>query len=93
MFFVYIMTNKTQTVLYTGVTNNLKRRIYEHKNKLIDGFTKRYNVDVLVYYEEYSNVNEALLREKSIKNLVRMKKESLINITNPEWKDLAGFFE
>ena len=93
MFFVYIMTNKTQTVLYTGVTNNLKRRIYEHKNKLIDGFTKRYNVDVLVYYEEYSNVNEALLREKSIKNLVRMKKESLINITNPEWKDLAVFFE
>lgn len=87
------MTNKTQTVLYTGMTNNLKRRIYEHKNKLIDGFTKRYNVDVLVYYEEYSNVNEALLREKSIKNLVRMKKESLINIMNPEWKDLAGFFE
>jgi putative endonuclease len=87
------MTNKTQTVLYTGVTNNLKRRIYEHKNKLIDGFTKRYNVDVLVYYQEYSNVNEALLREKSIKNLVRMKKESLINITNPEWKDLADFFE
>ena len=82
------MTNKTQTVLYTGMTNNLKRRIYEHKNKLIDGFTKRYNVDVLVYYEEYSNVNEALLREKSIKNLVRMKKESLINIMNPEWKDL-----
>ena len=75
------------------MTNNLKRRIYEHKNKLIDGFTKRYNVDVLVYYEEYSNVNEALLREKSIKNLVRMKKESLINIMNPEWKDLAGFFE
>ena len=93
MFFVYIMTNKTQTVLYTGMTNNLKRRIYEHKNKLIDGFTKRYNVDVLVYYEEYSNVNKALLREKSIKNLVRMKKESLINIMNPEWKDLAGFFE
>ncbi len=93
MFFVYIMTNKTKTVLYTGVTNNLKRRVCEHKSKLIDGFTKRYNVDVLVYYEEYSNVNEALLREKSIKNLVRMKKESLINITNPEWKDLSDFFE
>ncbi len=91
MFFVYIMTNKTKTVLYTGVTNNLKRRVYEHKSKLIDGFTKRYNINILVYYEEYSDINEAIFREKSIKNLIRAKKESLINEINPEWKDLSDF--
>ena len=88
MYYVYIVTNKTKTVLYTGVTNNLKRRIYEHKNKLIDGFTKRYNVDMLVYFEKYSNIDEAIIREKSIKNLVRIKKESLINSINPQWDDL-----
>ena len=93
MYYVYIVTNKTKTVLYTGVTNNLKRRIYEHKNKLIDGFTKRYNVDLLVYFEKYSNIDEAIIREKSIKNLIRVKKESLINETNPEWKDLSDLFE
>ena len=93
MFFVYIMTNKTKTVLYTGMTNNLKRRVYEHKSKLIDGFTKKYNVDILVYYEEFSYADEAILREKSIKYLVRIKKELLINQMNPEWKDLSDFFE
>ena len=87
------MTNKTKTVLYTGVTNNLKRRVYEHKNKLIDGFTKRYNVNSLIYYEEYLDINEAILREKSIKNLIRIKKESLVNETNPEWKDLSDFLK
>ena len=92
MYYVYMLTNKTKSVLYTGVTNNLKRRIYEHKSKLIDRFTKRYNVDLLVYYEEYSNINEAILREKSIKNLVRRKKEMLINSVNPNWMDLSEKF-
>lgn len=88
MYYVYILTNKTKSVLYTGVTNDLERRMCEHKSKLIDGFTKRYNVDLLVYFEEYSNIDEAIIREKSIKNLVRTKKESLINSINPQWEDL-----
>lgn len=87
-YFVYILTNKTKTVLYTGVTNDLKRRIYEHKNKLIAGFTKKYNVDQLVYYEVTSDIKEAIKREKQIKNLLRLKKEDLINSTNPNWDDL-----
>ncbi len=87
-YYVYILTNKTKTVLYTGVTNNLQRRIYEHKNKLIDGFTKRYNVDRLVYYEMTSDVKSAIKREKQIKNLLRRKKEELINTFNPDWDDL-----
>lgn len=89
MYYVYIMTNKYKTVLYTGVTNNLHRRVNEHKNKLTDGFTKRYNLQVLVYFEEYSNINEAIIREKSIKNLVRRKKDELINSVNPNWNDLS----
>ena len=93
MYYVYIMTNKNKNVLYTGITGNLKRRVYEHKNKLLDGFTKRYNVQFLVYYEEYSNVKEALLRETSIKNLVRRKKDELINSANPEWNDLSEMIE
>ena len=93
MYHVYIMTNKYKTVLYTGVTGNLKRRIYEHKNKLLDGFTKLYNVHTLVYFEEYSNINEAILREKSIKNLVRRKKIELINSVNPDWIDLYEAIE
>ena len=92
MYYVYIATNKTKSVLYVGVTNNLQRRIFEHKNKLLDGFTKRYHVDLLVYYEEYSDVNKAILREKSIKNLVRRKKETLINSINPNWIDLSEKF-
>ncbi len=66
-YYVYIMTNKYNTVLYTGVTNDLKRRVYEHREKLIDGFTKRYNATKLVYYEVYENVESAILREKQIK--------------------------
>ena len=88
MYYVYIITNKTNSVLYTGVTNNLIRRIYEHKNKLADGFTKKYNVSKLVYFEESQDVKSAIQREKSIKNLLRVKKEELINSFNPEWKDL-----
>lgn len=89
MYYVYMTTNKSKSVLYTGVTNNLQRRIFEHKNKLISGFTKRYNVDLLVYYEEYSNPQEAIAREKSIKNLVRRKKEILVSSINPDWLDLS----
>lgn len=85
---VYILTNRTNSVLYTGVTNNLQRRIYEHKNKLSDGFTSRYNVNKLVYYEVFEDSREAIKREKSIKNLVRRKKIDLVGKFNPEWKDL-----
>ena len=87
-YFVYILTNKTKTVLYTGVTNDLKRRVYEHKNKMVDGFTKTYNVDRLVYYEITSDIKAAIKREKQIKNLLRLKKEDLINSMNPSWDDL-----
>ena len=93
MYYVYIMTNKNRTVLYTGFTNNLKRRVAEHKSKLINGFSKRYNTIHLLYYEEYSNVNDAIARETSIKNLVRRKKEDLINAMNPMWVDLSDYFE
>ena len=88
MYYVYIITNKTKTVLYTGVTNNLERRIYEHKQKLIDGFTKRYNLNRLVYYETTTDIKSAIAREKQIKNLLRYKKEELINQMNPLWDDL-----
>ena len=87
-FFVYIMTNKNNTVLYTGVTNNLIRRVYEHKEKLIEGFTKKYNCSKLVWYEIYNDSYNAIAREKQIKAGSRKKKLDLINKTNPEWKDL-----
>ena len=85
---VYIITNKYNTVLYTGVTNNLMRRIYEHKNGLAEGFTKKYNVHKLVYYEVGDNIHAAIAREKQIKGGSRQKKIDLINSMNPEWKDL-----
>jgi len=87
-FYVYIMTNKGNTVLYTGVTNNLIKRVYEHKKKLIEGFTKKYNVVKLVYYEVFSNSFSAIQREKQIKAGSRKKKEELINSINNEWQDL-----
>ncbi len=87
-YFVYIMTNYTRTVLYIGVTNNLLRRVYEHKNKMIVGFTVRYNIVDLVYYEQYSDINEALLREKQLKAGSRKKKLNLILKFNPSSKDL-----
>ncbi|MBQ8394274.1 MAG: GIY-YIG nuclease family protein [Clostridia bacterium] len=89
MYYVYILTNKRNTVLYTGVTNNLERRLYEHKNKMVEGFTAKYNVNKLVYYEETGEVVSALTREKQIKGWLRIKKEALINTVNPEWKDLS----
>ncbi|MBV6402144.1 MAG: hypothetical protein CNIPEHKO_02450 [Anaerolineales bacterium] len=87
-YFVYIMTNRSKT-LYTGVTNNLERRVYEHKNKLVAGFTSKYNITKLVYYEETSNVHAALAREKQIKGWLRAKKIALIEAENPEWKDIS----
>lgn len=85
---VYILTNKTKTVLYTGITSDLAGRVWEHKNKQYQGFTARYNVDLLVYFETFNNPDDAIHREKQIKNLLRKKKEALINDFNPEWKDL-----
>jgi putative endonuclease len=88
-YFVYIVTNKANKVLYIGVTNNLERRMYEHRNKMIDGFTKRYNLTKLVYFEETSDVRSAIEREKQLKNWHRDWKIKLIDNFNPEWKDLS----
>ena len=89
MYFVYILTNKTNKVLYTGVTNNLERRLYEHKNHLVDGFSSKYNTTKLVYYEVSESVESAIAREKQIKSYRRDKKIALINESNSEWKDLS----
>jgi len=88
LYFVYIMTNYKNTVLYTGVTNNLKKRVYEHKHKLIEGFTKRYNIVKLVYYEVFEDIRYTIEREKQIKKGSRKRKEILINSINKEWRDL-----
>ena len=85
---VYIMTNTHHTVLYTGVTNHLARRVYEHKNGLGSAFVKKYNVNKLVYYQIGEDVHSAIAREKQIKGGSRKKKIELINNMNPEWKDL-----
>jgi putative endonuclease len=82
------MTNKSKT-LYIGVTNNLQRRVYEHKNKLIDGFTKKYNITKLVYFEETNDVNQAIRREKQLKNWKRDWKINLIESINKDWRDLT----
>jgi len=82
-FYVYIMTNKSKT-FYTGITNNLERRVYEHKNKLVEGFTKKYNINKLSYFELYSNADDAIRREKQIKGWKRIKKLKLIESMNPE---------
>ncbi|MBI3399763.1 MAG: GIY-YIG nuclease family protein [Deltaproteobacteria bacterium] len=87
-YYIYIMTNKNNTVLYTGVTNDLKRRVYEHKEKLVEGFTKKYNVAKLVYYEISEDVRSAIMREKQIKGGSRAKKIELIENVNQGWKDL-----
>ncbi len=86
--YVYIMTNVVNTVLYTGVTENLVKRIYQHKNGLSDSFTSEYNINKLVYYEIYEDIEEAILREKQIKGGSRQKKITLIESMNPDWKDL-----
>lgn len=87
-YFVYILTSKSGT-LYTGMTNNLQRRVYQHKNKMVDGFTKKYDADRLVYYEMFGDVRDAIAREKQIKGWLRNKKIALIESTNPKWQDLS----
>ncbi len=87
-FFIYILTNKHHTVLYTGVNSDLKKRVYQHRMKLIAGFTSRYKVSWLVYYEVADNVEAAISREKQIKAGSRAKKIDLINSLNPQWRDL-----
>ena len=86
---VYIMTNYKNTTFYIGVTNNLLRRIYEHKNKLIDGFTSKYNLNKLVYFELTERIEDALNREKQLKNWKRQWKIDLIKKDNPDFKDLS----
>lgn len=88
MYYVYILTNYTNKVLYIGVTNNLIRRVYEHKSKLVKGFTQKYNVDKLVYYESTESIISAIEREKQLKGGSRQKKLDLINKFNPQWEDL-----
>jgi putative endonuclease len=92
-YYVYIMANIHGT-LYTGVTNDLVKRVYDHKSKLIPGFTKRYNINRLVYYEETGDIREAITREKQVKSWRRAKKIALIQSINPTWKDLSeGWFQ
>ena len=89
MYYVYILTNQTDNVMYIGVTNDLERRLYEHKQHLIEGFTRNYRVDKLVYFEETSDVMAAIEREKQLKKWRRTKKNALVQQTNPLWRDLS----
>lgn len=85
--YVYIITNITNRVLYAGVTSDLVKRVYEHRSKMVDGFTKKYNVYKLVYYEVFEDLINAIMREKQIKGWKRNKKITLIEILNPKWED------
>ena len=87
--YIYILFNKRNGTLYTGVTSDLKKRVYEHKNKTYEGFTSKYNVNKLGYYEEYNDIKQAIEREKQIKAGSRKKKMSLIESINPSWEDLT----
>ena len=88
-YYVYMMTNRTRVVLYTGVTNDLESRVWQHKHGAMKGFTKRYKCDRLVYYEDYHDINQAIDREKQIKGWTRAKKNTLVESLNPAWADLA----
>ena len=88
-YYIYMMTNITNKVLYTGVTNDLERRVREHKSGLIPGFTQKYRCKKLVYFESFSDIEQAIRREKLIKEYSRDKKNQLVNNVNPEWKDLS----
>ena len=91
--YVYILSNKRNGALYTGVTSNLVKRIFEHKEKVVNGFSAKYNLDLLVYYEEWWSIEEAIQREKQLKAGNRKKKLSLIESINPDWKDLSEYLE
>ena len=91
-FYVYILTNKNHTVLYTGFTDDIERRVYEHKNKILLGFTSKYNVDKLIYFEEFIDIESAKHRENQIKRYKKAWKENLINEMNPHWRDLYEDF-
>jgi len=88
--YIYILTNINNTVLYTGVTSNLVKRVYEHKSKMVEGFTKKYNLHKLIYYEVFEEIMNAIIREKQIKGWTRSKKIALIEKINPKWNDLYG---
>ena len=92
MYYVYILSNQTNTVLYISVTNDLHRRLYKHKSGQINGFTQKYHIHKLVYFEEYTEVNYAIAREKQLKNWVRSKKNRLIETQNPNWNDWGETF-
>lgn len=87
-YYVYILTNQRNGTLYTGVTNDLKRRVWEHKHNLVKGFTKEYGVHILVYFEQHEDIEEAILKEKKLKRWKRKWKLDLIEKENPDWKDL-----
>jgi len=91
-YYVYLLTNWNNRVMYVGVTNNLERRIYEHRNKLVKGFTEKYNVNKLVHFEVTGDVTAAIAREKEIKKWRREKKDALVNASNPGWVDLSDGF-
>lgn len=93
MNFVYILANRYNTVLYTGVTNNLERRVREHKNHRNNGFTSKYNINKLVYFECHEDIEQAIVREKYVKKLSRANKVALIEKDNPEWRDLSDFVQ
>lgn len=88
MYYVYILTNKSNSVMYIGVTNDIARRIYEHRNHMVAGFTDKYHVTKLVYVETASDVRDAIQREKQLKGWTRAKKNALVESANPSWRDL-----
>jgi len=88
-YYIYLLTNHRCSVLYTGVTKDLQRRMYQHKHKMIDGFSKKYSLDRLVYYEAYTDILDAISREKEIKGWLRHKKDDLVKMQNPAWDDLC----
>jgi putative endonuclease len=88
-YYVYIMTTENNRIMYIGITNDLERRDYEHKHKLIKGFTQKYNVTKLVYYEQTHDVETAIVREKQLKGWLRRKKNELVETINPSWRDLS----
>ena len=90
MYYVYILSNWCDSVLYIGVTNNLLRRLYEHRNHLVEGFAEKYQTNKLIYFETTGDVRVALEREKQLKGWNRAKKNALISINNPQWKDLSA---